>query len=99
MSSTLWKLVEPFVFLVIIGIMGFTGYVVYSIMTKLSRTVNRKMTNKGVQVTRKGAQVRVKGVSREDYMDKTQSVLVNVWRNSEMEGYKSRLWNTEKPKK
>jgi len=41
-----------------------------------------------------GLRVGVKELRDENYADKTQNVLVNVWNNAELPNYKSRLgWN------
>lgn len=55
------------------------------------------MQKKNVVFTRSGMKVGVKEVKNERYVDKTQSILVRAWNLSTWPGYKSRLWNKDRP--
>jgi len=39
--------------------------------------------------------VGVKEIKNENYVDRTQSILVKAWNLSSWPGYKSKLWNKE----
>jgi len=54
----------------------------------------KKMEKKNVKVSRVGMTVGVKELKDEDYKDKSQSVLVNIWNYSSFPAYRSRLWGS-----
>lgn len=55
------------------------------------------MERKNIVLTKDGVKVGVKEVRNEEYVDKTQSVLMKAWNMSSWPGYKSKIWNTEGP--
>ncbi|EFQ97581.1 hypothetical protein MGYG_00621 [Nannizzia gypsea CBS 118893] len=58
------------------------GLVVYSIAMDVKDNTKKKMEKKNVAFSRDGAKVGVKEMQAEEYQDRTQSVLVNMWENS-----------------
>jgi len=86
--------VLPLIILVIVvAILSFIGYVVFTIVQDISHKAKEKMEKKHVSLTRDGVKVSVKQINDEDYKDRSQSVLVKVWNHASFPGYKSRLWN------
>ncbi|PWY92587.1 hypothetical protein BO70DRAFT_357718 [Aspergillus heteromorphus CBS 117.55] len=91
------RLTPLFVLLGVLLVLGVIGYIVYSIVQDVSRTTRSKMEKKNVMLTRDGMTVGVKELQEEEYMDRSQNVLVNIWNHSSFPAYKSRLWNMTKP--
>ncbi|OAL75194.1 hypothetical protein A7D00_0792 [Trichophyton violaceum] len=58
------------------------GLVIYSIAMDVKDNTKKKMEKKNVAFSREGAKVGVKEMQAEEYQDRTQSVLVNMWENS-----------------
>jgi len=77
-----------------IGILAFIGFVIYSTVMDIKTQAKKKMDKKHVKVSRVGMTVGVKELKDEDYKDRSQSVLVNVWNHSSFPAYKSRLWGS-----
>ncbi|KAK2763812.1 hypothetical protein FQN54_009430 [Arachnomyces sp. PD_36] len=75
-----------------VGIAAFIGYVVYSIVMDVKSQTKKKMEKKNVMFSRDGMKVGVKELNDEEYKDRSQSVLVNVWNQASFPAYKSRIW-------
>lgn len=75
---------------------AFVGYHIYLSVVSISDAASKKMEKKNVVFTKDGVKVAVKDVRNDDYVDKTQSVLVKAWNLSTWPEYKSRLWNKER---
>jgi len=90
-KTSVLPLVILFVF---VGIVAAVGLVIFSIVQEVSNKAKEKMEKKNVMLTKDGVKVHVKEINDEDYKDKSQSVLVNVWNHTSFPGYKSRLWNS-----
>ncbi|BCS22636.1 uncharacterized protein APUU_30861S [Aspergillus puulaauensis] len=90
MASRILPLIILFVVLAILAVVGF---VVYSIVQDISDKTRDKMEKKNVMFTRDGMKVGVKEVNEEDYVDRSQSILVNMWNHTSFPAYKSRLWD------
>jgi len=82
-----------FLFIIIAGVVGF---VVYTIATDIAAKTSKKMEDHNVQFGKDGLKISVKEMKNEDYVDKTQNVLVKAWNLSTWPAYKSRFWNQEK---
>lgn len=52
------------------------------------------MEKKNIVLTKDGVKVGVKEVRNEEYVDKTQSVLMKAWNMSSWPGYQSKIWDT-----
>ncbi|KAJ5584554.1 uncharacterized protein N7459_004354 [Penicillium hispanicum] len=86
--------VVPLVLLLLfVAVLAVVGYVVYSIVQDVSKNTREKMERKHVVFTKDGMKVEVKEMQDEQYKDRTQSVLVNMWNHTSFPAYKSRLWD------
>ncbi|KAJ5167852.1 uncharacterized protein N7482_003446, partial [Penicillium canariense] len=85
--------VLPLVLLLLfVAVLAGVGYVVYTIVQDVSKNTRAKMERKHIAFTKDGMKVQVKELQDEQYKDRTQSVLVNVWNHTKFPAYKSRLW-------
>ncbi|PYH87951.1 hypothetical protein BO71DRAFT_404224 [Aspergillus ellipticus CBS 707.79] len=91
------RLTPLFILLGVLLVLGTVAYIVYSIVQDVTRNTRSKMEKKNVMFTRDGMTVGVKELEEEEYMDRSQSVLVNMWNHTSFPAYKSRLWNMTKP--
>ncbi|GIJ87622.1 hypothetical protein Asppvi_006532 [Aspergillus pseudoviridinutans] len=87
------SLIPLFILLVAVVIFSIIGYIAYSIAQEVSKNTRSKMEKKNVMFTKDGIKVGVKELSEEDYVDRSQSILVNIWNHTSFPAYKSRLWN------
>ncbi|OJJ51452.1 hypothetical protein ASPZODRAFT_54787 [Penicilliopsis zonata CBS 506.65] len=79
---------------VVIAVLATIGYITYCIVRDVSNKTRAKMETKHhVSLSREGMKVEYKEVNDEQYKDKSQSVLVNMWNHTSFPNYKSRLWN------
>ncbi|EPS29736.1 hypothetical protein POX_b03242 [Penicillium oxalicum] len=90
-GSSLLPLILLLIFVAVIAVVG---YIVYSIMQDVSKNTRAKMERKNIAFTKDGMKVQVREVRDEQYKDKTQSVLVNMWNHTNFPAYKSRLWGS-----
>lgn len=70
--SALQKVVPLIVLFVVLGVLAFIGFVVYSIVMDVQSHAKNKMEKKNVVFSKDGMKVGVKEVKAEDYTDKTQ---------------------------
>lgn len=89
------KLLPLFILLVFLGGFAFVAYYIFLAVTQIGAAANDKMQSKNVVFTKDGLKVGVKEIKNENYVDRTQSILVKAWNLSSWPGYKSRLWNKE----
>ncbi|KAL3413625.1 VIT family-domain-containing protein [Aspergillus fumigatus] len=87
------SLIPLFILLVAIIIFSVIAYIAYSIVQEVGKNTRSKMEKKNVMFTRDGVKVGVKELTEEDYVDRSQSILVNIWNHTSFPAYKSRLWN------
>ncbi|GIK01438.1 hypothetical protein Aspvir_005474 [Aspergillus viridinutans] len=87
------SLIPLIILLIAVIIFSIIGYIAYSIVQEVSKNTRSKMEKKNVMFTRDGMKVGVKELSEEDYVDRSQSILVNIWNHTSFPAYKSRLWN------
>ncbi|BCR85489.1 uncharacterized protein ACHE_20947A [Aspergillus chevalieri] len=78
---------------VVIAVLVVVGFIVYSIVQEVTNTTREKMEKRNVMFTKDGMTVGVKELKEEDYVDRSQSILVNMWNHTSFPAYKSRLWN------
>ncbi|ODM19112.1 hypothetical protein SI65_05729 [Aspergillus cristatus] len=78
---------------VVIAVLAVVGFIVYSIVQEVTNTTREKMEKRNVIFTKDGMTVGVKELKEEDYVDRSQSILVNMWNHTSFPAYKSRLWN------
>ncbi|KAK5126515.1 hypothetical protein LTR08_004681 [Meristemomyces frigidus] len=100
----LTNLIPLVILLLVVGVGSFIGYSMYQWSNELADRGRKKMESKNMGFTKEGGlRVGVTAMPEENYTDKTQSVLVNVWNKATFPAYKSRLgWNssqTDKKKK
>jgi len=55
------------------------------------------MEARHLSISKDGMKVSLKEMKNENYVDKTQNMLVNAWNLSEWPAYKSRFWNKQAP--
>ncbi|KAF2753598.1 hypothetical protein EJ05DRAFT_489788 [Pseudovirgaria hyperparasitica] len=84
-----WRLIPLVILFGVIGAMAYVGYQMYLYANDLKDKGLKNMEKKNVTFTKDGMKVGVKEVRDEDYADKTQNVLVNVWNNASFPAYKS----------
>ncbi|KAH1475189.1 hypothetical protein KXX53_005649 [Aspergillus fumigatus] len=72
------SLIPLFILLVAIIIFSVIAYIAYSIVQEVGKNTRSKMEKKKTE---------------EDYVDRSQSILVNIWNHTSFPAYKSRLWN------
>lgn len=87
------SLVPLVILFVVILVLAAVGYIAYSIVQEVSNNTREKMEKRNVMFTKDGMTVGVKEMKDEDYKDRSQSVLVNMWNHTSFPAYKSRLWN------
>ncbi|KAF4212046.1 hypothetical protein CNMCM8980_001022 [Aspergillus fumigatiaffinis] len=87
------SLIPLIILLVAVIVFSVIGYIAYSIAQEVGKNTRSKMEKKHVMLTRDGVKVGVKELSEEDYVDRSQSILVNIWNHTSFPAYKSRLWN------
>lgn len=73
------QLVPLFLLFFVLAVLTIVGLVVYSIVSKVKAETARKMERNHVTLTRDGVKVAVKEFKDEEYKDRTQSVLVDIW--------------------
>ncbi|KAL1962500.1 hypothetical protein VTN77DRAFT_9621 [Rasamsonia byssochlamydoides] len=86
------SLVPLLILLVVVGFVAFVWFVFYSIAQEVGHKTREKMEKKHVLFSRDGMKVGVKELKDEEYKDRSQSVLVNIWNHTSFPTYKSRLW-------
>ncbi|PYH80037.1 hypothetical protein BO82DRAFT_119971 [Aspergillus uvarum CBS 121591] len=91
------RLTPLFILLGVLLVLAGIGYVAYSIVQDVSRHTRSKMEGKNVLFTREGMKVGVREVQEEEYVDRSQSILVNMWNHTSFPAYKSRFWDMNKP--
>ncbi|KAJ5723281.1 hypothetical protein N7488_001316 [Penicillium malachiteum] len=79
--------------LLFVAVLAAVGYVAYSIVQDVSKNTREKMERKHVVFSKDGMKVEVKEIKDEEYKDRSQSVLVNMWNHTSFPAYKSRLWD------
>ncbi|KAK2849618.1 hypothetical protein FQN49_005584 [Arthroderma sp. PD_2] len=78
-----WGRLLPVILVVLLVVaLAAVGLVIYSVAMDVTNNTKKKMEKKNVNFSRDGAKVGVKELRAEDYQDKTQSVLVNIWETS-----------------
>ncbi|PLB53032.1 hypothetical protein P170DRAFT_462830 [Aspergillus steynii IBT 23096] len=87
------RIIPLVILLVVVSVLAVIGYIAWSIAQEVTRTTRSKMEKKNVVWTRDGMKVGVKELKDEEYKDRSQSVLVNMWNHTSFPAYKSRLWN------
>ncbi|KAF3490982.1 uncharacterized protein GIQ15_00499 [Arthroderma uncinatum] len=80
--STLTRLLPVILVVLLVIALAAVGIVIYSVAMDVKSNTKKKMEKKNVAFSRDGATVGVKELHAEDYQDKTQSVLVNIWETS-----------------
>ncbi|KAE8375953.1 hypothetical protein BDV26DRAFT_266714 [Aspergillus bertholletiae] len=91
------SLIPLIILLVVVTVLAVVGYIAWSVVQEVTRNTKTKMEKKNVVWTKDGMKVGVKELNDEDYKDRSQSVLVNMWNHTSFPAYKSRLWNMTQP--
>ncbi|KAL4928438.1 uncharacterized protein BDV17DRAFT_96631 [Aspergillus undulatus] len=87
------RILPLIILLVVIAVLVVIGLIAYSIIQEVSNTARGKMEKKNVMFTKDGVKVGVREVNEEEYVDRSQSILVNMWNHTSFPAYKSRLWD------
>ncbi|KAL4754124.1 hypothetical protein BDW72DRAFT_167435 [Aspergillus terricola var. indicus] len=87
------RLIPLVVLLIVVVVLAVIGFVAYSIVQEVSDKTKSKMEKRNVMFTKDGMKVGVREVGEEEYVDRSQSILVNIWNHTSFPAYKSRLWN------
>ncbi|KAJ6093151.1 hypothetical protein N7486_008440 [Penicillium sp. IBT 16267x] len=87
------KAVPLILLLVFVAIVAGVGYAVWSVVLDVKKNTRAEMERKHVSLSRNGMKVSMKEIDDENYKDRTQSVLVNMWNQTSFPAYKSRLWD------
>ncbi|KAL3475007.1 hypothetical protein BJX99DRAFT_230355 [Aspergillus californicus] len=87
------RLLPLIILLIVVVILAVVGYIAYSIVQEVSNKTKNSMEKRNVMFTKDGMKVGVREVKEEDYVDRSQSVLVNMWNHTSFPAYKSRLWD------
>ncbi|KAG2412356.1 hypothetical protein HFD88_009913 [Aspergillus terreus] len=87
------RLIPLVILLTVVAVLAVIGYVSWSIAQEVTRKTRSKMEKKNVVWTKDGMKVGVRELGDEEYKDRSQSVLVNMWNHTSFPAYKSRLWN------
>jgi len=95
LTQTDSKLIPLFILFIFLGGFAFVAYHIFLAVTQIGNAANDKMQSKNVVFTKDGLKVGVKEIKNENYVDRTQSILVKAWNLSSWPGYKSKLWNKE----
>ncbi|RAK99809.1 uncharacterized protein BO80DRAFT_318772, partial [Aspergillus ibericus CBS 121593] len=90
------RLTPLFILFGILLILSIIGYITYSIIRDVTRNTKSKMEEKNVVFSRDGMKVGVK-LEDEEYLDRSQSLLVSMWNHTAFPAYKSRIWDMTKP--
>ncbi|EGE01926.1 hypothetical protein TMEN_1776 [Trichophyton mentagrophytes] len=80
--GALSRLLPVILVILLVVALAAIGLVIYSIAMDVKDNTKKKMEKKNVAFSREGAKVGVKEMQAEEYQDRTQSVLVNMWENS-----------------
>ncbi|KAL2810702.1 hypothetical protein BJX63DRAFT_434087 [Aspergillus granulosus] len=87
------RLVPLAIVLVLAIVLAVVGFIAYSIIQEVSNKTKTKMEKRNVMFTKDGMKVGVREVNEEEYVDRSQSILVNMWNHTSFPAYKSRLWD------
>ncbi|PLN74601.1 hypothetical protein BDW42DRAFT_198192 [Aspergillus taichungensis] len=85
------------ILLVAVAIFAVIGYIAWTTATEVTRNTRSHMEKKNVMFSRDGLKVGVKELQDEEYKDRSQSVLVNMWNHTSFPAYKSKLWDMSRP--
>ncbi|KAI1913839.1 hypothetical protein LOZ61_002492 [Ophidiomyces ophidiicola] len=93
---TLFSRLFPLVMLfVVLAVLVCVGLVVYNIVMDVTHHTKKQMEKNNVMLSREGVTVELNQIPEEEYKDKTQSVLVDIWNHSTVPALKYR-WRREK---
>ncbi|KAJ5648302.1 hypothetical protein N7490_004674 [Penicillium lividum] len=92
--ADLKKVVPLVLLLLFVAILAAVGFAVYSVLQDVKKNTHAEMQRKNVVFSKDGMKVNMKEIDDENYKDRTQSVLYNMWNHTSFPAYKSRLWNT-----
>ncbi|KAL4800444.1 hypothetical protein BDV19DRAFT_384265 [Aspergillus venezuelensis] len=87
------RLLPLIILFVVIVVLVAIGFIAYSIIQEVSNKTRNKMEQRNVMFTKDGMKVGVREVNEEEYVDRSQSILVNMWNHTSFPAYKSRLWD------
>ncbi|KAL4884674.1 hypothetical protein BJY04DRAFT_215132 [Aspergillus karnatakaensis] len=90
MANRLLPLIILVIMVIVVAVIGF---IAYSIIREVSDKTKSKMEKRNVMFTKDGMKVGVREVNEEEYVDRSQSILVNMWNHTSFPAYKSRLWD------
>ncbi|EEP77142.1 predicted protein [Uncinocarpus reesii 1704] len=77
--SLMSSLVPLAMLFIVLAILGLAAIAIYNIVMDVKKATKKKMEKNNVTWSRDGVTVEVKELNDEEYKDRTQSVLVDVW--------------------
>ncbi|KAL2223263.1 hypothetical protein M432DRAFT_597940 [Thermoascus aurantiacus ATCC 26904] len=86
------NLLPLLILLILVAILAFIGFVVWGIVQGVGAATRERMEKRHVLLSREGVTVGVRELTGEDYIDRSQSVLVSIWNHSSFPTYKHRLF-------
>ncbi|KAJ0424090.1 hypothetical protein BJY00DRAFT_277012 [Aspergillus carlsbadensis] len=87
------RLIPLAILILVVIVIAAVGFIAYSIIQEVSNKTKSKMEKRNVMFTKDGMKVGVREVKEEEYVDRSQSILVNMWNHTSFPAYKSRLWD------
>ncbi|KAK2739019.1 hypothetical protein FQN57_006701 [Myotisia sp. PD_48] len=88
-----WSRLLPLILIFIfVAILIAVGMIVYAVMMDVKSKTKQKMQKKQIALSRDGVKVGVKDLQAEEYQDRTQSILVNVWEAAGQASSKGSSW-------
>ena len=89
------SLLPLIILLLVVGGFSLIAYQIWVVVNDIGDATTKKMEKKNIVLTKDGVKVGVKQVNQEEYVDRTQGILMKAWNMSSWPGYKSKIWNTE----
>jgi hypothetical protein len=94
-AETMHPIIPLILLLLLLGVLAVIGFVVCGIMSEIAAKTSEKMSENNVQLGPEGIRIGVKQVKDEDYVGRTQDMLVKAWNLSSWPAYRSRIWNKD----
>lgn len=69
------KLIPLVVLFLVLALVSFIGYIVYTIATDVANKTSKKMEQKNVSFGKEGMKIGVKEIKTENYVDQTQKYI------------------------
>ncbi|WEW55352.1 hypothetical protein PRK78_000782 [Emydomyces testavorans] len=84
------RLIPLAMLFLVLAVLGFIGLVIYNIVMDVKEQTRKQLEKKNVTWSKTGMTVELKEWNDEEYKDRTQSVLVDIWNRGTIPGMKYR---------